>query len=86
MKFLNERLEALKWRKLPRKAAKHIPGGVNRLNDAGCGFYWLRGYTKKTGDWTDGGFFPFLDFCIEHGDKVIDIANSLWADVQEITA
>jgi hypothetical protein len=80
---LNEKLYAeLKWKPLPVKVARHIPGGINRLNDIGCGFYYLSGYNKKSGDWTDGGFFPYLDYCMEHGTHVIDISNKLWVKVK----
>jgi hypothetical protein len=68
--------------RIPERIEKQLPlGGIHRLNDVDCKYYWIDQLIGegKTLTWIDGGFSPYLDgTLIKNADYVIDLETMRW--------
>lgn len=62
---------------IPEWVKKRMPGGPERLNTAGCGFYGIIGLSRKARDWYEGMFMECVYDWYE-ADYILDLEDGVW--------
>ena len=68
-----------KNQKLNRSLKKQIEkllGSIYRLNDRGCGYYWISGLNKNHSDYSTVGFCNYADeYRKLQSDMIVDLSD-----------